>query len=447
VTMEVMAAVPGSTLIKSDIKSYPLFVREKCENGQASVDGYGPCALCPLDTYTICEGDACTCVDCKTVGNDTGTYQAGSSGASACKAFCPVGTFSPLGGVDVNGTNCTKCGLGSYSDATRSSACTACPTGTSTWRYGAEDISQCRGAGGLVAGGFHSCGVDVGGGAKCWGYNAFNQTNVPKKIVQWEENGVAYAEARDDTWYAVAAGSFHSCGITTEMKAKCWGQDFAGKTAVPTMHLYHSPEMPLREVNEWQSLSASAGYHHTCGIADGRALCWGDNEYEQINVPAGRFWNSISAGQFHSCGIDSQGEALCWGDNSYGQSEVPAEETTWRNVSAGHYHSCGVTAVGKLRCWGSTLYEATSFPQEVDAWASVAVGRFHSCGVTADGKMRCWGSNQDGAVSVPDGISAWRAVTAGLFHTCGITKDRTGICWGRSIYGLTILPDAAWSSV
>ena len=447
VTMEVMAAVPGSTLIKSDIKSYPLFVREKCENGQASVDGYGPCALCPLDTYTICEGDACTCVDCKTVGNDTGTYQAGSSGASACKAFCPVGTFSPLGGVDVNGTNCTKCGLGSYSDATRSSACTACPTGTSTWRYGAEDISQCRGAGGLVAGGFHSCGVDVGGGAKCWGYNAFNQTNVPKKNVQWEENGVAYAEARDDTWYAVAAGSFHSCGITTEMKAKCWGQDFAGKTAVPTMHLYHSPEMPLREVNEWQSLSASAGYHHTCGIADGRALCWGDNEYEQINVPAGRFWNSISAGQFHSCGIDSQGEALCWGDNSYGQSEVPAEETTWRNVSAGHYHSCGVTAVGKLRCWGSTLYEATSFPQEVDAWASVAVGRFHSCGVTADGKMRCWGSNQDGAVSVPDGISAWRAVTAGLFHTCGITQDRTGICWGRSIYGLTILPDAAWSSV
>jgi alpha-tubulin suppressor-like RCC1 family protein len=381
------------------------------------------------------------------LGNGTGTYKTGSSGPESCKPFCPVGAFNPLAGIDVNMTNCTKCGLGSYANATRTSACTVCPAGTSTWRYGAEDILECRGAGGLDAGGFHTCGVDINGGAKCWGYNGFNQTSVPKKLVKWEENGVPYAEERDDTWYAVAAGSFHSCGITTEMKAKCWGQDFAGKTTVPTMHLYHSPEMPLRNVTEWQSMSASAGYHHTCGIADGRALCWGDNEYEQTNVPAGRYWRSVSAGQFHSCGIDSNATAHCWGDNSYGQSEVPAEEAKWRNVSAGHYHSCGVTAVGKLRCWGSTLYEATSFPLDVDAWSSVAVGRFHSCGVTADGQMRCWGSNQDGAVSVPDGISSWRAVTTGLFHTCGIAHDRTGVCWGRSLYGLHIVPDAAWSSV
>jgi cysteine-rich repeat protein len=455
VTVEVMTAVPGSTLIKSDVKSYPLMVREKCMDGRASLDGYGPCDLCPLDSYMVCRGrdslgiptSPCTCAECKMLGNDTGTYRTGSSGPESCKPFCPVGAFNPLAGIDVNMTNCTKCGLGSYTNATRSSACTVCPVGTSTWRYGGDDILLCRGAGGLDAGGFHTCGVDVNGGAKCWGYNGFNQTSVPKKLVKWDENGVPYAEERDDTWYAVAAGSFHSCGITTEMKAKCWGQDFAGKTTVPTMHLYHSPEMPLRNVIEWQSMSASAGYHHTCGIADGRALCWGDNEYEQTNVPAGRYWRSISAGQFHSCGIDSNATAHCWGDNSYGQSQVPAEETKWRNVSAGHYHSCGVTAVGKLLCWGSTLYEATSFPLDVDAWSSVAVGRFHSCGVTVKGQMRCWGSNQDGAVSVPDGISSWRAVTTGLFHTCGITHDRTGVCWGRSLYGLHIVPDAAWSSV
>jgi hypothetical protein len=158
------------------------------------------------------------------LGNGTGTYKTGSSGPESCKPFCPVGAFNPLAGIDVDMTNCTKCGIGSYANATRTSACTVCPAGTSTWRYGAEDILECRGAGGLDAGGFHTCGVDINGGAKCWGYNGFNQTSVPKKLVKWEENGVPYAEERDDTWYAVAAGSFHSCGITTEMKAKCWGQ-------------------------------------------------------------------------------------------------------------------------------------------------------------------------------------------------------------------------------
>jgi len=454
VTLEIMTASPGTTLINSNVMSYPLFIRERCEQGQASIDGYGPCALCPLDAYTKCngynQGPPCTCIRCDSHANDTGTFELGSPHQDLCKPFCRPGSFSYKAGIDENRTNCTACDLGTYEDRTRSTGCKTCPAGTSTWRFGSDDITHCRGAGGLVAGGFHTCGVDVDGAAKCWGYNGFGQTDVPKKLVQWEENGVPYAEQRDDAWYSVVAGSFHSCGITKEMKAQCWGQEFAGKTVVPAMHLYDSPSMPLEDIKEWQSISASAGYHHTCGIADGRALCWGDDEYQQTQVPKGRHWLSISAGQFHTCGIDSKGINECWGDDSYGQSHVPVlvNGGPWRNVSAGHYHSCGVSSAGKMHCWGSSLYEATAFPQDVESWASVAVGRYHSCGVTFDGDMRCWGSNQDGAVTVPDtGITRWRAVTAGLFHTCGIAEDRTGVCWGRTVYGLTILPNAPWSSV
>jgi len=452
-TVEIMAAAPGTSLINSNVMAYPLFLRERCENGQASADGWGPCALCPLDTYMECADFAgtppCLCKACSSHVNDTGTFEPGASSQDLCKPFCRPGTFSRKEGIDENMTNCTACGLGTYEDRTRSTECKVCPAGTSTWRYGADNIAACRGAGGLDAGGFHSCGIDIDGIAKCWGYNGFGQTEVPKKLVQWEENGVPYAEERQDEWYSVAAGSFHSCGITTAFKAKCWGQEFAGKTRVPTMHLWGSPEMPLQEVVEWQAISASAGYHHSCGIADRRALCWGDDEYGQTQVPGGRYWQTISAGQFHTCGVDSVGNALCWGDNSYGQSDVPAvvDEGPWRNVSAGHYHSCGLTSIGKMHCWGSALYGATSYPQEVESWSSVAVGRYHTCGVTFHGIMRCWGSDQDGAISVPDHISRWRAVTAGLFHTCGISEDRTGLCWGRTVYGLTILPEAVWSSV
>lgn len=453
-TVEVLAAVPGSTLIPSNVVSYPLFVRERCEQGQASVDGYGPCALCPLDSYMVCHGDfnspPCVCVRCDNLQNDTGTFEKGSPDVSHCKPFCHPGTYSPQEGIDVLLNNCTKCPLGTYSDKKRTHICTECPVGTATWRHGASSIIDCRGAGGLIAGGFHTCGVDVNGAAKCWGYNGFNQTEVPKKLVRWEENGVPYAEYRDDRWYSVAAGSFHSCGITLDFEAKCWGQEFAGKTTVPTMHLYDSPQMPLQEIVEWTDISASAGYHHSCGIADGRAICWGDDEYRQTQVPQSHYWRSISAGQFHTCGVDDKGKAHCWGDDSYGQSHVPdmPDQVPWRNVSAGHYHSCGVTGLGDMHCWGSTLYEATAFPQQVESWSSVAVGRYHSCGLTAHGDIHCWGSKQDGATTVPDvGDAKWRGVTAGLFHTCGILEDRTGVCWGRSVYGLTILPEAAWSSV
>jgi alpha-tubulin suppressor-like RCC1 family protein len=309
----------------------------------------------------------------------------------------------------------------------------------------------------------HTCGVDINGRAKCWGYDGFNQTAVPKKRLDWQEYGVAYSEMRDDEWFMVAAGSFHSCGITKTLQAKCWGQEFAGKTKVPSLHLPDAPNKAPLKISKWEAITTSAGYHHSCGIADGRAICWGDDEYLQTQIPRTaatatstasqtRAWSSISAGQFHTCGIDALGTAVCWGDDSYGQSHVPDVNRTyegpWRNVSASHYHSCGVTSIGKMHCWGSTLYGATGFPVEVESWANVAVGRYHSCGVTAQGGMRCWGSNQDGAITVPVEYSAskWRAVTCGLFHTCAITEDRTGVCWGRSVYGLTKVPSAEWAS-
>ena len=454
VTVELMAAAPGTALINSNVVKYPLFIREKCEAGMGSLDGYGPCFVCPLDTYMACNDEygevvpPCICKRCEDLANRTGTFEVGMASSDKCQPFCLPGSFSIYEGIDANATNCTQCHLGTYSDSYRATACTACPVGTSTWRYGAHDISQCRGAGGIIAGGFHSCGVDTAGRALCWGYNGFGQTDVPQRMVSWEENGVTYEEMRDDTWLVVSAGSFFSCGINTAREAKCWGQDYKNKTSVPTMHLWESTQLPLQPIREWHDISTSPGYHHACGIADHRAVCWGDDEYGQIQVPRNRTWQSVSVGEFHTCGVDRGGTALCWGDDSYGQSEVPAvvDEGPWRNVSAGMYHTCGVTAVGKMHCWGSSLYAATAFPRDVAAWSGVAVGKHHSCGLTSDGDLRCWGSSQDGATTVPAHVKQWRAVTSGLYHSCGITEDGTGLCWGRTVYGITIVPDAIWAS-
>ena len=83
--------------------------------------------------------------------------------------------------------------------------------------------------------------------------------------------------------------------------------------------------------------SVSAGESHTCGVApNGAAYCWGNGTNRQLGTgpdPAVRFpiettptavvggltFASVSASWFHSCGITTGGIGYCWGFNVFGQ--------------------------------------------------------------------------------------------------------------------------------
>lgn len=71
----------------------------------------------------------------------------------------------------------------------------------------------------------------------------------------------------------------------------------------------------------------TAGILHTCGLTtDGVAWCWGANGSGQlgsflsnasavpIRVSAPHRWRSISAGGYGTCGITPDDEMFCWGD-------------------------------------------------------------------------------------------------------------------------------------
>ncbi|MCS5703650.1 MAG: Ig-like domain-containing protein, partial [Acidobacteria bacterium] len=62
-------------------------------------------------------------------------------------------------------------------------------------------------------------------------------------------------------------------------------------------------------------------------------------------------WESITAGQIHSCGLMVTGTAYCWGSNRWGQlgdgtgsdRSVPTTvggRHSWRSISAGESHTC-----------------------------------------------------------------------------------------------------------
>ena len=81
----------------------------------------------------------------------------------------------------------------------------------------------------------------------------------------------------------------------------------------------------------------------------------------------------------------------CWGWNDYGKSSPTAGE--FASVSAGEFHSCGVRPDGSMECWGShklakrLTYQVTPPDGE---FASVSAGGIHSCGVKLDGSVECW---------------------------------------------------------
>ena len=188
--------------------------------------------------------------------------------------------------------------------------------------------------------------------------------------------------------------------------------------------------------------AVEAGHLHTCAVADGKAYCWGNNEYGQLGdntttnskVPVavdttgellGKTVTAITAGQEQTCAL-AAGKAYCWGSNTNGQlgndsttsSKVPVPvdtsgelaSKTVTAITAGSHHTCAVAA-GAAYCWGSNTNGqlggtgATSSKVPAPGYTSgelasktvtaITAGSHHTCAVAAGGAY-CWGPNGDG---------------------------------------------------
>ena len=267
----------------------------------------------------------------------------------------------------------------------------------------------------VVAGGFHSCAIVVGGVVGCWGGNDYGQSSPP-----------------NDHFHQLAAGSFHTCGIDYENHVQCWGSNHYGQSRPPD--------------GEFVQIAASAW--HSCGIKqDGTAVCWGcegvhevfpyyglpsyeSTDYGQCSVNPTIPMAHIATGPFHTCGISAEdGIALCWGTNSYGQAAAQSGPFTQLSAS---YHTCGVRTDDGLECWAEDVYGETVVPQEY-RYKQVANGRLFTCAITDTDHILCFGNNTFGQTNAP--IGEFTQIDAGDSHACALSSAQRFTCWGNNETG------------
>jgi hypothetical protein len=141
-------------------------------------------------------------------------------------------------------------------------------------------------------------------------------------------------------------------------------------------------------------------------------------------------FKAITAGGYHTCGLQQSGKVLCWGDDDFGQSTPPSGES-FVAITAGEYHTCGLQQSGKVLCWGKDD-DGQSTPPSDESFVAITAGIFHTCGLQQSGKVLCWGKHNYGQSTPPSGES-FVAITAGYEHTCGLQQSGKVLCWGAHV--------------
>ena len=278
----------------------------------------------------------------------------------------------------------------------------------------------------------------------------------------------------------ISTAHLHTCAVTTDDRAYCWGHNAGGQLGDGTTTQRTRPTavaggLRFREV--------TTAITHSCGLTtEGRAYCWGSNDSGQLGdgtttprptpvaVAGGRRFRQVSAGSNHTCAVNSSGRVFCWGSGGGGELgdgtntsrltpvRVADGGLLFRQISAGSQYTCAVTTGNRAYCWG--VNSQGQLGDRTRTWRSVPTAVFgglsfrqvdaktiHTCAVTTDDRAYCWGSNRGGELGdesdwprrlrpvAVHGGRRFSTVAAGGGFTCGLGTNQRAYCWGANGFG------------
>jgi alpha-tubulin suppressor-like RCC1 family protein len=194
----------------------------------------------------------------------------------------------------------------------------------------------------LMSGSEHNCVMTANGNVYCWGEDRFGQLGDEETSLESHypvlvnTNGIS----GDKSFIYIGGGSSQTCGLTADSAAYCWGSDAYG--ALGNGGDSQNSHVPVRVdttgVTGGVFIQFTADVYHTCGLTpDGIAYCWGSDEFGQLGdggtsqdsqipvqvdmseIVGEKAFAQISAGGQHTCGITVDGRVYCWGSDNTGQ--------------------------------------------------------------------------------------------------------------------------------
>jgi alpha-tubulin suppressor-like RCC1 family protein len=188
----------------------------------------------------------------------------------------------------------------------------------------------------------------------------------------------AHAQAPLTNITRVAAGSFHTCALTTAGGVKCWGSNGSGQLGDGTTTPRLTPVDVSGLSSEVSAIATGLFGSHTCALTTGGGVkCWGNNFSGQLGdgtttqgltpvdvsgLSSGV--SAIAAGTGYTCALTTGGGIKCWGDNVFGQLgdgtttqrltpvDVSGLSSGVSAIAAGTEHTCALTTGGGVKCWG-----------------------------------------------------------------------------------------------
>jgi hypothetical protein len=218
-----------------------------------------------------------------------------------------------------------------------------------------------------------------------------------------------------------AASLLFSCGIGTV-------QDEPIVAADPVLSLSPPAASPAIQCSDVATISA--GLYHTVGLNKNKTVvAAGDNTYSQLSVTSWTDIKAIAAGAYHTVGLKDDGTVVAAGYSMYNDMDV----LTWTDITAiaaGEYNTIGLKKDGTVVYVG---YKSNLI--DVSSWTNikaVAAGSTHAAGLTGDGNV---------VVAIASGVmdvSSWTNITAiasGRNHMVGLKDDKTVVVAGANTYG------------
>jgi alpha-tubulin suppressor-like RCC1 family protein len=325
----------------------------------------------------------------------------------------------------------------------------------------------------VTVGGQHAC-LESSSGIRCWGSSWFGE--LGDGSARPLTATLAPVSVRNAAGLrAVSAGTTHSCALSSDGRAFCWGHNLVNQVR-PGLAAVQSTPVVVSDTLRF--LSVVAGGDHSCGkTVQLDFACWGRGYtgIQKIN-PSGRIAD-VSAGDGHTCALDEAGDAWCRGEGSYGQLGNGAFGSStafvrvagnlrFSQLSAGALHTCALTLGQTVACWGRGMLGALGTGLTVDVAVpveialprpatSVDAGTLHSCVILVGGEAWCWGRNHRGELGLgaPDTPASgdafvalaprpvntplrFSSISAGADETtCAVTIDEAVYCWGNNLNG------------